>query len=109
MGIGIERNYGGIRKKAGDLVFGAVCIKDLVIDSRQIILVKTANGLSRPQNGPPNASFIEPDQGAVPFLDFDNAVLDSHARSIGRGRRKLRKFSFLYLSNSLQSDTVTLC
>jgi hypothetical protein len=109
MWIGVEGNDCGVREKAGNLVFGVVSVENLVIDARQVILLKTADGFCRSQNCAPNAGFIEPDEGAVAFLDFNNAVLDSHARSIERKAKKLRKFSLLYLSNSLLSDTVTLC
>src|SRR5262245_30305071 len=82
MRIGIEGNDRCVCEKAGNLIFSAVGIKNLVIDPGQIILVETADGLSRPQNGPPNAGFIEPDERPVPFLDLNDAVLDSHMRSI---------------------------
>src|SRR5882724_8951801 len=109
MGIGIERNDRRIGEEAGNFVLTVVSVKNLVIDARQMILLKTADGLSRSHNSPPNAGFVESDEGAVPFLDFYDAVLDSHPWSIEKRPKKLRKFSFLYLSNSLPSDTVTLC
>jgi hypothetical protein len=109
MGIGIEGDHGGVGEKACDLIFGSVGIENLVINPGQMILPKTADGLGRPQNGPPDAGFIEPDERAVPFLDLNDAVLDSHVRSIESGTKKLRKFSFLYLSKRLPFDTVTLC
>src|ERR1051325_677974 len=104
----VERDNCGIREETGDLVLCSIRVKNFAIDARQTILLKTADGLRRSQNRPPNASFVEPHEGAIPFLDFDNAILDSHRRSIGQESKKLRNFSHLYLSKWFSSDTVTL-
>src|SRR5215467_5848589 len=98
MRICVEGNDCSVSEKASNLIFGGVSIKNLVVYARQIILAKTADGFSCAQNRPPNAGFVEPDEGAVPFLDFNDAVLDSHAGSIESRPKKLRKFSLLYLS-----------
>src|SRR5690242_8727785 len=76
MGICIERDDGGICEKAGNLIFSAERIENLVINPWQIVLAKTADGFCGSQNGSPNAGFIESNKGAVAFLDFDNAVLN---------------------------------
>ena len=66
-------------KELGDLFVRAVGLENLLVDARQEILAEPADGLRGAENGPADAGFVEPDQGAVAFLDFDDAVLNGHS------------------------------
>ena len=76
--VGIEADHHGVGQELGDLVIRAVRIEDRVVDAGHEILAKTADGLRRAENGPPDAGVVELHQGAIALLDFNDAVLDCH-------------------------------
>jgi hypothetical protein len=53
-----------------------------VVDTGQKILLKTADGTRRAKDCLADPRFIESDKRAITFLNFDDAILDGHARMI---------------------------
>lgn len=54
-----------------------------------MVLLEPADGLRGAQDDPADAGFVESDQRAVAFLDFDDAVLNWHPAAIIYARRLL--------------------
>src|SRR5207249_1726980 len=62
-----------------DLFVGAVRVEDLVVNAGQVIVTEAADGFGAAQNRVADVVFVKCDQRAVAFLDFDDAILYSHA------------------------------
>jgi hypothetical protein len=53
--------------------------------------LETADGFGGAHDGEVDALFIERNQRPIPFLSFDDAILNSHAASIGDARRGMKR------------------
>ena len=76
MWIGIQTDDDGIREKLSDFFVERVGIEKLVIDARQVILLETADGFSRAQDGEKDCPLVKGHQCPVALLYFDDAVLN---------------------------------
>jgi hypothetical protein len=54
----------------------------MLVDPAVKILTEAADGLGGPEDRTPDATLIELHQGAVSFLNFDNAILNWHVRRL---------------------------
>ena len=86
MRVGVEADGGRVRQKTRDVFIRTLCAENLVVNARQKIPVKTADGFRGAQNGLADAVRIEFDQRPVALLNFDNAVLNWHHRELYRSR-----------------------
>ena len=87
MRFGVETDNRGVGKKRGDGLVRALRAENLVVNARHEVMLEAADGFRRARDGLPDAVGIEFHQRAVPFLNFDNAVLDGHAATIPERRR----------------------
>ena len=60
-------------------------VENVLVDPLIKILAEPADGLCRAENSATDAAFIEFHQGSVPFLNFDNTILNWHWRGLYRG------------------------
>ncbi len=54
-------------------------LENLLVDADVFVLRKAPDGFCRAQDGVADVGVIETDEGAVAFLDLDDAVFDSHS------------------------------
>src|SRR6266404_4985606 len=82
MRVRIKTDNYGVGQEAGDLIIGVIGLEDFAIDGGQEILAETSDGFGGAQNRAADSIGIKFDQCAVTLLDFNNSVLDRHARGL---------------------------
>src|SRR5437762_14224288 len=78
MRIGVEAHHHRVGNKIGEFIIPPVRLENRIINSRQQILLKAPNGLSRLQDRLLDSIGVKFYQRAIALLHFDNSILNSH-------------------------------
>src|SRR5204863_2385411 len=81
LGIGIEADDDSVGEKVGNFFVREEAVEYVVVNTRIKILAEAADGLGGAEDRAADAALIEFHQGPVPFLNFDEAILNCHARA----------------------------